>query len=186
VTGTAAVNQTLTTTQGSWNDAPTSFAIQWQRCSPAGTSCANISGATAAAYKLTAADVGHTVRSAVTATNVNGASLTAAPSATTAAVIGAPVAAKPPTISGKVKVGKSLTASKGTWTGPPKTYRLQWLRCSGGGGSCKAISQATKPKYKLTKKDAKHRLRVRVTASNVVGTKVALSRATAKVSAAKS
>jgi hypothetical protein len=186
ISGTGAVNQKLTTTHGTWSDAPTGFSIRWQLCSAAGTSCANISGATAASYEVTAADAGHTLRSAVTATNVNGVSLTAATSAPTAAVVGSPVATKPPTISGKVKVGKSLTAGKGTWTGPPKTYRFQWLRCGGGGASCKAIGHATKPKYKLTQKDAKHRLRVRVTASNAVGKKTALSRATAKVPAAKS
>jgi hypothetical protein len=185
VTGTAAVNQTLTTTDGTWSDAPTGYSVQWQRCAAAGTNCANISGATATTYKLTTTDEGDTVRSAVTATNVNGASLTAATSATTAAVTGSPVATTPPQISGKAKVGKSLTATRGTWTGPPQTYRFQWLRCSGGGSSCKAIGKATKSKYKLTKKDAKHRLRVRVTASNTAGTKAALSRATAKVPAAK-
>ncbi|HEX3455512.1 MAG TPA: hypothetical protein VHS03_12865, partial [Gaiellaceae bacterium] len=184
VTGTPLVGQTLTTTQGTWNDAPTGFPVQWQRCSAAGTNCANISGATATTYKLTTADEGDTVRASVTATNVNGASQPAA-SNLTAVVVGPPVATTPPQISGKTKVGKSLTASKGTWSGPPQTYRLQWLRCNGGGSSCKAIGKATKTAYKLTKKDAKHRLRVRVTASNAAGTKAALSRATAKVPTAK-
>jgi hypothetical protein len=184
VTGTAAVNQTLTTTHGTWSGGATSYSIQWQRCSAAGTACANIPGATGTTYKQTATDAGHTLRSAVVATNVNGASQ-AADSDTTATVVGSPVATKPPKISGKVKVGKSLAASKGAWTGPPQTFRIQWLRCNGGGASCKTIKHATKSKYKVTKKDAKHRLRVRVTASNAVGKKSALSRATAKVPAAK-
>ena len=184
VAGTAAVNQTLTTTNGTWSGAPTGFSIQWQRCTTAGTSCVNISGATAAAYKLTTADAGRALRSTVTATNVNGASQ-AADSAVTPAVIDSPVAVKPPTISGKAKVGKRLTAGRGTWTGPPQTFRFQWLRCNGGGASCKAISHAAKSRYTLTKKDAKHRLRVRVTASDIAGKTAALSRATAKVPAAK-
>jgi hypothetical protein len=184
VSGTAAVRQTLTTTQGSWSGGPSGYSYQWQRCSSSGSSCVSISGATAATYKLTTADARHTVRSAVIAANVNGASQAAA-SETTATVVGSPVAAKPPHISGKVKVGKRLTASKGSWTGPPKTYRFQWLRCNGRGASCRKISHATKSKYKLTKKDPRHRLRVRVTASNAVGTKAALSRATAKVPAAR-
>lgn len=185
LTGTAAVKRTLTTTQGSWSDAPTGYSIQWQRCTVAGASCVNISGATAATYRLTAADAGNTVRSAVTATNVNGPSLTAAASATTAAVIGSPAATRSPHISGKAKVGKRLTASKGTWTGPPRRFRFQWLRCNGHGGSCKTIGHATKSTYRLTKKDAGHRLRVRVTARNAAGTKAARSRATGRVPVAK-
>jgi hypothetical protein len=184
VTGKPQVKQTLTTTQGTWSDNATSYSFQWQRCSAAGTSCANISGATAATYKLTTADEGHSVRSAVTAINVNGPSQ-AADSDFTATVVGSPVASKPPTVSGRAKVGHKLTASKGTWLGPPKTFSFQWLRCNGGGGACKAIGKATKSKYTLTKKDARHRLRVRVTATNAVGTKAALSRATARVPAAK-
>ena len=184
MTGTAAVNQTLTTTHGTWSDGPTGYSIQWQRCSAAGAACVNVSGATAATYKLTSVDAGHTLRSTVTARNVNGVSQ-ATNSGLTAAVVGSPVATKPPKISGKAKIGRKLSASKGTWTGPPQTYRLQWLRCNGSGSSCHTIKHATKSKYKLTKKDAKHRLRVRVTASNAVGKKAALSRATAKVPAAK-
>src|SRR5436305_4139932 len=73
-TGTAAVNHTLTSSQGSWTGSPTGFSYQWQRCSSAGTGCANIPGATASSYTLTSADGGNTVRSTVSATNVNGAS----------------------------------------------------------------------------------------------------------------
>src|SRR5262249_27936605 len=85
VTGTAAVNHILASSQGSWNGSPTSFSYQWQRCSAAGTSCANIPGATASSYTLASADGGSTVRSTVSATNANGAS-PFAPSATTAIV----------------------------------------------------------------------------------------------------
>lgn len=182
VAGTAGVKHTLTTTDGTWSGEPTGYSVQWQRCSAAGTSCANISGATAAKYRLTAADTGHTVRSVVTAHNVNGASR-AAESDFTATVVGAPAAVRPPRISGRAKVGKRLTAARGTWSGKPQTYRFQWLRCNVGGGSCRAIGRATKPTYRLTKKDAAHRLRVRVTAGNAGGKKAALSHATARIAA---
>jgi len=36
-------------------------------------------------------------------------------------------------------------------------------------------------RYRLTKRDAKHRLRVRVTAVNLAGTGIATSRATSRV-----
>ncbi|HEX4323982.1 MAG TPA: hypothetical protein VHZ77_05045, partial [Gaiellaceae bacterium] len=69
---------------------------------------------------------------------------------------------------------------------PPRTYRIQWLRCNARGGSCVRISRATHLKYRLTKRDARHRLRIQVTAVNVAGTKTATSRATARVPAANS
>jgi hypothetical protein len=180
VTGTAHVNQTLTTTAGSWNDAPLSFAYQWQRCSSAGTGCANIPGATAKTYKLTSADGGHTVRSTVRVTNVNGPSAIAA-SGPTASVVDVPAATTAPHISGHAHVGKKLTGSHGSWTYSPTSYRLQWLRCNAHSGSCSSIRHATHSTYKLTSHDAKHRLRLRVTATNAVGSTVATSAATARV-----
>jgi hypothetical protein len=47
------------------------YAYQWQRCAVSGA-CAPISGATAASYVLTAADVGSTLRASVTASNSAG------------------------------------------------------------------------------------------------------------------
>ena len=184
VTGTAHVNQTLTTSAGSWNGGATAYHDQWQRCSSAGTSCVNIPGATASAYKLTTADGGHTVRSTVSATNVNGTSPSAT-SVATAAVIDVPSSTKPPHISGRARVGKKLTGSRGSWTYAPTGYRLQWLRCNGHGGHCTSIHHATHAAYKLTKRDAKHRLRLRVTAANAAGSKVAVSAASARVPAPK-
>src|SRR5205807_38554 len=74
VTGSAVVSSTLTTSPGTWNGAPSGYSYQWQRCSSARTSCVDIPCATAASYKLTSADGGHTVRSTIRATNVNGTS----------------------------------------------------------------------------------------------------------------
>ena len=96
-----------------------------------------------------------------------------------------PAASATPHISGRARVGKKLTASKGSWSGTPAAYRFQWLRCSAQGGSCKTIGKATKSAYKVTKKDAKHRLRVRVTAVNGAGLGIAISRPTARVPAVK-
>jgi len=79
VTGTAQEGEILTSTTGTWNNDPTSFAYQWQR----GTS--NIGGATSSTYTVVTADVGSTLRCVVTATNAVGA--TAANSANTAIVI---------------------------------------------------------------------------------------------------
>jgi len=183
VTGAAAVNQVLTTSKGSWTGAPTTFSDQWQRCSSTGTGCVDISAATASTYKLTSADTGHVVRSTVRATNVNGASAPAA-SAGTAIVVDVPALTKAPHISGRARVGKKLSGSHGSWTYSPN-YRYQWLRCNARGGSCSSIRAATQSTYKLTKREARHRLRLRVTAANAAGSRTAVSSATARVPAAK-
>jgi hypothetical protein len=106
-------------------------------------------------------------------------------SAATAVVIGVPSDTKAPHVSGRARVGKKLSASHGSWTFSPKSYRYQWLRCNGHGSSCSSIRHATRSKYKLTKHDAKHRFRVRVTAVNAAGSKVATSKPTARVPAPK-
>lgn len=68
ISGTATSGSTLTTTNGTWTNSPTSFTYQWTR---ADTST-SISGATASTYVLTATDVGHTITVSVTATNASG------------------------------------------------------------------------------------------------------------------
>jgi hypothetical protein len=72
VSGSAQQGQTLTTSRGSWSGSPTSYAYQWQACDSSGASCANIGGATSSSYTLGAGDVGHTIRSVVTASNAGG------------------------------------------------------------------------------------------------------------------
>jgi hypothetical protein len=67
VTGTATQGSTLTTTNGTWAGNAATYTRQWQRDG------ANIGGATGTTYVLQAADVGHSVRCVVTATNSTGA-----------------------------------------------------------------------------------------------------------------
>lgn len=67
VSGTTALGDTLTTTNGTWTGTPApTFTYQWTR---GGT---NIAGATAATYVITAADQGTTLVAKVTATNSAG------------------------------------------------------------------------------------------------------------------
>src|SRR5258708_39706054 len=72
ITGTAREGNTLTAHNGGWANSPTSFAYQWQRCAPDGSGCADIAGATKQTYTLASADVDHTVRVRVTASNADG------------------------------------------------------------------------------------------------------------------
>jgi len=72
VTGIAQETRTLTTTSGTWTGVPTpSYSYQWERCVGA-VVCSPIAGATASTYVVVSADVGSTLRSVLTATNVVG------------------------------------------------------------------------------------------------------------------
>jgi hypothetical protein len=84
VTGTAGQGQTLSGSNGTWGDEPTSFTYQWQHCDSSGANCTSVAGATGATYAVTSADVGFTLRLSVTAANKYGS--TAAVSAPTAVV----------------------------------------------------------------------------------------------------
>jgi len=83
LSGTPKEGQALSTTNGQWaGDQPITYAYQWQRCDATGGSCANINGAAAQSYTLTNADVGRTLRGAVTAKNSTGSTTaTTVPSA---------------------------------------------------------------------------------------------------------
>jgi hypothetical protein len=65
--GTAVQGDVLRTTDGLWNNSPRSYVYRWQDCNRAGVHCANIRGARSRRYRLTRRDVGHTLRSVVTA-----------------------------------------------------------------------------------------------------------------------
>ncbi len=72
VSGTTTQGQTLTTTNGTWDNLPTSYAYAWQDCDARAAAAPTISGATSSTYTLTGGDTGHTIRSIVTASNLVG------------------------------------------------------------------------------------------------------------------
>jgi hypothetical protein len=187
IAGTAQVGQTLTAGNGTWSNAPTSFAYQWLRCNGGGNSCANVANATQQTYTLTGADAGSTMRVRVTATNADGS--TAAQSEQTAVVApatssAAPKNTAPPTISGTAKVGQTLTANEGTWTGNPTAYGFQWQRCDADVIVCSSVVGATAKTYLVRIADLGYRLRVRVSARNDKGSASANSALSAIVAPA--
>lgn len=96
-----------------------------------------------------------------------------------------PANTKLPTISGSAVENSRLQADPGTWTGDqPITFRFRWLRCNTTGGNCIQIQNATADDYTVKAGDVGKTLRVRVTASNDVGTASALSARTDVVQAA--
>ena len=153
VTGTPKVGSPLTATPGAWNPADVTPAYQWL------VNGSPVSGATAATFVPGAAQVGQTVSVRVTASKTGHTSgvATSAPTATVAK--GTILNKTLPKISGKAKVGKTLTASPGTWAPSGVRITYQWLL------NGKVIKKATKNKLKLTAGMRGKRLSVRVTAS---------------------
>ena len=79
----------------------------------------------------------------------------------------APTNVTVPTVSGTARQGKTLSASRGTWTATPTSYAFRWFRCSIG--TCSTITGATSTSYRLVTADVGSTLRVGVVATNNVG-----------------
>jgi hypothetical protein len=85
ISGTPIQGQTLTEVHATWSTPPASYAYQWSRCNSSGKDCESIEKATTQSYRLTAADVGSTIRVGESATDSAGA-VTPAQSEPTAVV----------------------------------------------------------------------------------------------------
>ncbi len=166
LTGTPAQGQTLTTTTGAWSNSPSRFTYQWQDCDGIGLNCVAIAAATSSSYAVQATDVGHTIRSTVTASNAGGSA--SASSAATAVVLPSPPSNTAlPTVSGTAQQGDVLKASTGSWTGSPSSFAYQWQRCANG--ACSNISGATSSSYTVQVADIGDTIEVIVTARNAGG-----------------
>jgi hypothetical protein len=176
------VGQTLTTSNGTWSNSPTSYTYQWQRCTSS-TSCADITGATKQTYTLVAADAGRRIRSVVTAVNADGKSSANSAPTTVVQASGGPVNTLPPVVLGDAVVGEQLSVDEGTWTPEPTSYTYRWDRCSPVGLSCSPISGATTGRYTVATADLGVTLRAHVIAHTAQGTGAANSDVTAVVTA---
>ncbi len=180
VSGTPIEGETLLADPGLWvGTQPMTVAYQWLRCDGGG-SCSEIVGETAPSHELTAEDVDFTIRVRVSASNAVGS--TDATSLPTATVATPAASVAPPTITGMLVEGATLSADPGGWTGSqPITFAYQWRRCDAAGASCADIAGATGSTDVLTAEDVGATIRVQVTAANVAGTSAASSEATALV-----
>ncbi|HKU56778.1 MAG TPA: hypothetical protein VJP41_07135 [Gaiellaceae bacterium] len=170
LSGAAQEGQTISTSNGSWSGAPTSYAYAWSRCDAGGGSCTAISGATSATYSAASSDVGHTLRVTVTATNADGSGQATSAASAVVSSATAPTNTTAPAVSGTLEVGSTLTASQGSWNGSPTSITFTWSRCDANGDSCATIDDATSATYRLTQADAGAALRVSVAATNADGT----------------
>ncbi|MCW2924170.1 MAG: hypothetical protein JWM98_1574 [Thermoleophilia bacterium] len=189
VSGTAAKNQTLTSTTGTFTGtAPFTYTYAWQRCTAAGTGCAPITGATSATYLLVQADVGATLRSRVTA---HSATLPATATADSAAspvvanVLAPPTETTPVAITGLAEEHATLTATPAVFAGTaPIAHAYQWRRCDNLGATCVNVTDPTDPSgatYTLGAADVDSTMRVIDTGTNAAGSAPSTSAQTAVV-----
>ena len=98
--------------------------------------------------------------------------------------VAVPASKSPPTISGTMRAGNTLTAQRGSWRGAPTKFAYQWRRCDEGGAGCVTVGGAASPTYRLTARDVGRRMRVSITASNAGGSRTSMSKATSLVAPA--
>jgi len=150
ISGSTYLGATLTATVGTWSPTPSATTYQWYRSGSA------ISGAKSKTYKLTTSDSGKKITVKVTAAATGYATTSKTSSSLTLAKFFTKYPT--PAITGTVKVGYTVSVSKGTWSPAPTSYSYQWYRAG------VAISGANKSTYKLISTDGGKALTVRVTA----------------------
>jgi PKD domain/Carboxypeptidase regulatory-like domain len=185
ISGRAQQGKTLNEAHGSWENDPTEYTYQWQRCDESGEHCSAISGATKQTYVPGAEDVGHMIEVQEIAGNAGGSSQPASSTPTAVVVPPVPVETKIPTISGGDVQGKTLTEAHGSWEYSPTEYTYQWQRCDESGEHCSALAGATEQTYTLTGEDVGHTIRVQEVATNAGGSSTpAVSAPSAKIAPA--
>ncbi|TDD60559.1 hypothetical protein E1263_10695 [Kribbella antibiotica] len=150
---------------GTWSPAATSYTYQWR------DNGAAIRGAGAATYTPAAAMLEHKLSVTVTAARAGSTSTAVTTAAVVVAAGVAPKASKGPVVTGTVKVGKTVTASAGTWAPTCTAVKFQWYSAG------KAVAGGTKASLVLTTAMGKKALYVAATcvrtghASGVASTK---------------
>lgn len=171
ITGLAIVGSTLVASPGTWTAADATFNYQWSQGlsgSGSGTTPSGTIEATGPTYTLQSVDAGKQVFVLVTGTNLFGASnpVASLPTAqVTTAAAPVPVNTALPTVSGTPQVGQTLTATTGTWSNTPTSYRYQWQQS----GANPIIIGATSSTYVVQSSDIGINLKVLVYASNANG-----------------
>lgn len=95
-----------------------------------------------------------------------------------AAGVTPPINTKRPRIRGTPRVGRSLHAENGQWSGSPTTFAYQWRRCNRKGKKCSNIAGAVAQTYVVSNADVGSKLVVLVRAANASGVKDAVSKPT--------
>jgi hypothetical protein len=172
VSGTPQVGKTLGATAGSWSGSPTKYAYQWQYSRDNGSTWSNVGGAVLASFREDSTFKNTVVRVQVTATNsygsVSAASAKVGPITDAAPLVVAPANTAAPVVSGTAQVGKTLSASTGTWSNGPTGYAYQW-QYSNDGSTWQNVNGATVPSFREDSTFQGKVVRVQVTATNGIG-----------------
>ncbi|MER5964402.1 hypothetical protein [Streptomyces sp. NPDC002057] len=152
MSGATRVGDRLTAVAGTWSPTPTSYAYQWRANGVA------IAGATGSTYVVPASVVGKKLTVTVTAHRTGHLSGAHTTVGYTVAAGLAPKATKAPSLTGTVKVGRTLTLNRGTWAPAPTSYTYQWY------ANGRAISGATRTTLTLAKAQRGAKITVKVTA----------------------
>ena len=95
--------------------------------------------------------------------------ITLAPGAEQVLAPNDPAATAVPAVTGTERVGETLSATTGTWTGTaPITYTYRWQRCRADGTACATLAGERGSHYTLVAADEGSTLRVIVLAGNFV------------------
>jgi hypothetical protein len=168
LSGIARLHEYLESTNGGWLGANSVKPI-WERCDVDG--CEPASDSPTGRHRVTSADVGHTLRVKVVATNQHGSST--AYSTQSAVVEGAPPAPRPPAPmfypDDVPTAGALITVMSGEWDEASETA-VSWEVCrSSDTASCVKIPHADGLSFRPTIAHFGMHLRVRLTASNPWG-----------------
>jgi len=183
ITGSAAVGQTLTASNGVWSPSATSYAYQWQHSTSSTGGWTAIGGAGSQSYSPVSSDAGDYIRVLVTATNANGSGVALSGGVGPVTGGGAPLNRSAPTVTGTPVRGSTLSAAAGTWSPAGTSYTYRWQRGTGGGSSWTNINGASASAYTPVLADENDQLRVLVTAVNPFGKTLAQSAAVGPVKA---
>ncbi len=152
IAGEPAYRERLTATPGGWTP-PTglTFTYQWARDGVA------IAGATAAAYRIDLADLGHTLSVTVTATDATGTPATAVSAPTGPVARASFEVVSKPELSGVSRFTRLLTGEKPRLRPRPTSVRYRWLRDDA------PLPGARGRTHRVGVDDVDHRLRLQVT-----------------------
>lgn len=156
VSGKAVFGQTLTADAGTWGPGTVNLSYQWYRDGEA------VEGASGRTLKLTADDVGASMKVRVTGSKL-GHKTTRKHSAETGPVAAAKLGPTPvPTVSGYTWPGQKLTAYAGTWGPGSVTLSYQWYKQKADAAAVK-IPKANSATYLITTAEVGYKLKVQVT-----------------------
>ena len=144
ISGSPRETSTLTASNGTWTGTPpVTFAYEWRRCDTGGANCVPIPGATAQTYLLVTADVGSTIRVAVTGSNTSGSA--SATSAQTVVVV--PASGPPPGTPPPVTAGLQLWYEADTEPYTEGQAVTTWTDKSGFGRNLTAFAPSQAPVF---------------------------------------